>query len=258
MGKKNDFIKVLSDRTLLILALYEQTGSLESLREVLPEITAEDLEKCAEEAATAMQLYQKSLGVTRTKTKKTRDKVGGFQLKMTLRGSKPPIWRRVIVPADMTLGDLHTVIQVAMGWHGGHLHEFNIDGTAYVANGPEDAMYDDMDGEDEAEYQLREVLREKMKFDYVYDFGDNWEHLVTVEKVIAAQDKRPAARCTAGKLHCPAEDSGGLWGYYEKLEILADKKHPEHAEISEWMGEDFDAQNFDIEYVNTTLAEMKL
>ena len=258
MAKNKDFIDALSDRSLLILTLYEKLGSIEALREALPEITDKDLTKCTREAEKAMKIYNATEGGKVPKKKKDSKSVGAYQLKITLRGSKPPIWRRVIVPADLTLEDLHIVIQVVMGWANDHLHEFTIDGTAYSGTAPDGSMLEDMDGEDETEYQLGEVLREKMKFEYLYDFGDSWEHAITVEKIIPAGDKRPVATCTAGKLQAPIEDSGGMWGYYEKLKIMADKKHPEHAELAQWIGENFDPEAFDIQAANTTLKKMKL
>ncbi|MHB1766321.1 MAG: plasmid pRiA4b ORF-3 family protein [Phycisphaerae bacterium] len=257
MAKNKDFIDALSDRSLLILTLYEKLGSIEALREALPEITDKDLTKCTREAEKAMKIYNATEG-GKVPKKKASKSVGAYQLKIALRGSKPPIWRRVIVPEDITLAKLHVVIQVAMGWDDGHLHEFTIDGTAYSGTAPDGSMLEDMDGEDETEYQLGEVLREKMKFEYLYDFGDSWEHVITVEKIIPSGDKRPVTACTAGKLHCPLEDCGGLWGYYEKLKIITDKKHREHAALAQWIGENFDSEAFDIQAVNKTLAAMKL
>ncbi|MGC8625818.1 MAG: plasmid pRiA4b ORF-3 family protein, partial [Phycisphaerae bacterium] len=162
-------------------------------------------------------------------------------------------------PARITLDALHAVIQCAMGWSNCHLHAFEIDGTSYSGPGADGYEDPDMNDEDESKVSLRAVVsRDKMKFRYVYDFGDDWNHVITVEKFIPHETAPKTIICTAGKLHCPMEDSGGLWGYYEKLGILANKQHPEFTEIAEWMGEDFDPEAFDSNEVNYQLAAMDL
>jgi hypothetical protein len=182
-----------------------------------------------------------------------------WQLKITLRGSKPPIWRRVVVPAEITLDVLHQVIQTAMGWYDCHLHLFDIDGEIYEAGRfPDGQVNDDMEGLDEAKHRLCDVVDGvKSRIRYVYDFGDDWEHTVLVEKILPASEKPKVMVCLKGKGRRPMEDSGGVWGYYDKLAILADASHPEHEEIKEWMGEFDPAEEFDAEAVTKALAELK-
>ncbi len=182
-----------------------------------------------------------------------------YQLKITLWGTKPPIWRRVIVPSDINLYKLHAVIQVAMGWEDAHLHHFEIDGQFYQGPAPDGSMFDDgTDSENETKFSLCDVVhREKAKFRYQYDFGDSWDHLMLLEKIIPAAEKPKTMVCTAGKGHCPMEDSGGIWGYYHMLEILADPKNPEYAEISDWLGGPFDPDEFDLDEVNKELAKLR-
>ncbi len=172
-----------------------------------------------------------------------------ISLKVTLRSTKPPIWRRLLAPANMTLADLHDVIQVAMGWDGGHLHVFDIDGRSYGDR----ASVDDV--ADENRLTLGGVRKSGVaRFGYTYDFGDDWEHAITIEKTLPAAEGTTYPACIAGKRACPPEDCGGPWGYQELLEIIADPAHPERAERLEWLDEDFDPEDFSLEAVNTRLA----
>lgn len=170
-------------------------------------------------------------------------------LKVTLRGTKPPIWRRLLVPGAMTLGALHEAIQAAMGWQGGHLHVFDIDGRQYGDRRTVD------DGADENRLTLSGVLKSGVtRFGYTYDFGDDWDHTVAIEKIQPAIDGQAYPACVAGKRNCPPEDCGGVWGYAELLQILADPAHPERAERLEWLGEDFDPEDFSIPIANAALT----
>lgn len=172
-------------------------------------------------------------------------------LKVTLQGLRPPIWRRVLVPASIRLGALSEVIQAAMGWDGGHLHSFTIAGRDYGERG----VLDDVADENRA--TLGGAVKTGVKrFTYTYDFGDSWEHIVAIEKTEPVS--RPGQSypvCVAGKRNCPPEDCGGIWGYAELLEVLADPTHPERTERLEWIDEDdFDPEAFDIELTNHLLA----
>ena len=170
-------------------------------------------------------------------------------LKVTLRGTKPPIWRRLLVPGAMTLGALHEAIQAAMGWQGGHLHVFDIDGRQYGDRRTVD------DVADENRLTLSGVLKSGVtRFGYIYDFGDDWDHTVAIEKIQPAIDGQAYPACVAGKRNCPPEDCGGVWGYAELLQILADPAPPERAERLEWLGEDFDPEDFSIPIANAALT----
>lgn len=171
-------------------------------------------------------------------------------LKVTLQGLRPPIWRRILVPASIRLGDLSEVIQAAMGWDGGHLHSFTIAGRDYGRRG----VLDDV--ADENRTTLAGVVKTGAKrFTYTYDFGDSWDHVVAIENTEPVKPGQSYPVCVAGKRNCPPEDCGGIWGYAELLEILADPAHPERDERLEWLGEDdFDPQAFDIELTNHLLA----
>ncbi|MBA3895770.1 MAG: plasmid pRiA4b ORF-3 family protein [Sphingomonadaceae bacterium] len=171
-------------------------------------------------------------------------------LKVTLQGLKPPIWRRVLVSGSITLGGLSEVILAAMGWHGGHLHDFTVAGRDYGEPG----MLEGVANEDRL--TLNGVIKQGVKrFTYTYDMGDNWEHIIVVEKTQSADSGQSYPRCIDGQRNCPPEDCGGVWGYAELLDILADPAHPERDERLEWIDEDdFDPEAFDIEAVNKHLA----
>lgn len=172
------------------------------------------------------------------------------QLKISLAHISPPIWRRVLVPETMTLGDLHEVIQIAMGWTNSHLHEFQVHGVSY---GEPDLEYDDM--YDEWDIRLSDLaLREKLRLKYTYDFGDDWEHNVVVEKFLPVDKTVQYPVCIKGKRACPPEDCGGPWGYAGFLDAIGDPNNPEHDEMIEWIGEDFDPEEFDVDETSALLA----
>ncbi|MFD0515990.1 plasmid pRiA4b ORF-3 family protein [Streptomyces aureus] len=143
------------------------------------------------------------------------------QLKVALVGMKPPVWRRLVVPSDITLGSLHDVIQVTFGWEGMHLHAFeDRSGGRYAP--PEDL---DAPVFDEEKAALADVLpRTGDRMDYTYDFGDDWLHRITVEAVRpAGPGESESALCTGGRRAMPAaEDLGGVWGLAGLLERYAD------------------------------------
>lgn len=180
-----------------------------------------------------------------------------YQLRIDLKGTKPPIWRRVLVPSSLSLDRLHEVIQVAMGWFDGHLHMFVKGRETYALPNPWD---DDWASpgmpatRDERDFRVSQLLRrEKDWLTYEYDFGDGWEHRVTLQKILPYDVAVPLPACTGGRRNCPPEDSGGVWGYYDKLEILKDPDHEEYEEICDWMGDDFDPEEFSVEHVNAVL-----
>ena len=177
------------------------------------------------------------------KRKKSDGPAPVYQLKVSLRGAKPPIWRRLEVPADTSLARLHNIIQTAFGWDDGHMHVFE---TTYGDFGVADR---ELGHRAEAPVTLEQVAPGAGdRLQYTYDFGDDWRHEITVEKLL---DRRPGPypRCTGGRRAAPPEDSGGVWGYAELLEVLANPDHPEHEERLEWLGldsaADFDPARFD-------------
>jgi hypothetical protein len=180
---------------------------------------------------------------------KTKDAGPVYQLKITLRDIKPPVWRRVQVK-DCTLAKLHDIIQTCLGWDGYHLHAFEVGGQQYGEPDP-DGM---MEMENERKVKLSQIVAGGFKkFTYIYDFGDNWDHTIQVEKVLDAEPGVRYPRCVAGKRASPPEDCGGPWGYGDFLEAISNPKHPEHEDRLEWAGDEFDPEAFDIEEVNAEL-----
>ena len=180
-----------------------------------------------------------------------------YELKITLRGSEPPIWRRLQVPSSIKLHRLHEVFQVAMGWTDSHLHQFVDPPKVYSVPSEED--YPSVERLDERRFRLADLARhEKASFLYEYDFGDGWEHGVVVEKIVFAGLEKKSAVCLAGEKACPPEDCGGIWGYYELLEALNNPKHESHQEMLDWLGEPFDPDRFDLQEVNAILRGLKL
>jgi hypothetical protein len=172
-----------------------------------------------------------------------------FQLKIALKDARPPIWRRILVAGDIDLGTLHQVIQETMGWEDYHLHEFTIGHMRYGE--PSEDDWEPV--EDERRIRLDQLIREGDKFIYTYDFGDDWTHLITVEKILVADPKARYPVCIKGKRACPPEDCGGIWGYAEMLSALENPEHEEHTEIMEWLGGGFDPESFDPDEVNQRL-----
>ncbi|MDX1251210.1 MAG: plasmid pRiA4b ORF-3 family protein [Gammaproteobacteria bacterium] len=174
-----------------------------------------------------------------------------YQLKITLRHTRPPIWRRVQVKGDTKLGKLHRIVQEAMGWTDSHLHAFRIGRTVYGVPDPD--FIDDI--ENERSIRLDKIATEGNTFIYEYDFGDGWEHDIKVEKILNAEPGVHYPVCLAGKRACPPEDCGGVPGYEYLLEILSDPQHEEYEERREWLGGEFDPEAFDIDGVNRGLRE---
>jgi hypothetical protein len=178
------------------------------------------------------------------------------QLKITLRGvSRPPVWRRVLVPGDVPLGDLHEVIQQVMGWDDYHMHLFSMGGQEYGSPDPELGHASD-----------RNVLLSQLltgpgdRLRYTYDFGDDWEHDIVLEETRTAVPEETYPSCVAGKGACPPEDCGGAWGYAELKEILADPSHEDHQDMLDWLGldagKDFDPKKFSVTEVNARLSPL--
>ena len=177
-------------------------------------------------------------------------------LKITLRGIRPPVWRRVRVASDMTLRMLHQVIQAAMGWEDAHLHEFEVGGRRYGE--PSDDVWPGMERTlSENGVRLGTLVDQGVtRFQYVYDFGDDWEHAVVIEKVGPLDPDQQYPALITGKRACPPEDCGGVPGYYGLLEVLADPNDEEHAELTELVGDDFDPERFDADTINAAFAAM--
>lgn len=179
-----------------------------------------------------------------------------YQLKVTLDGIKPLIWRRIQVRGDITLFKLHKILQVVMGWQDYHLHQFVIMGECYSVISIEADMLGD-DFKDEKKFKLSRVIPgEKFKFTYEYDFGDGWDHTILAEKILRPENELKAPVCLDGKRSAPPEDCGGKGGYHDVLKALKNPSRPDNAELLEWLGE-FDPEHFDADKVNERLAKIR-
>lgn len=177
-----------------------------------------------------------------------------YQIKVTLLGTKPPIWRRLLVPSSLTLAQLHDAVQTAMGWQGGHMHEFRA-GQRYFGKPDPEYRSMGMDPvENERTVRLSEVLRKTgTKLIYTYDLGDSWEHAIVLEKQLPVDPIASYPVCTDGQLACPPDDCGGIPGFYDLVEAIADPNHKQHKELRDWLGYDFDPLAFSIDSVNQML-----
>ena len=186
--------------------------------------------------------------------KKIRSGTPIYQLKVTLKYVEPPIWRRIEVPGSARLDDLHLMIQAAMGWDNCHLHDFRIGPRRY---GIPDADFG-TNFEDERKYRLADVApTDDMRILYTYDFGDNWEHDVVVEKISPAETGVEYPRCVAGARACPPEDVGSVPGYAQFLEAICDPGHEDHDDMIEWVGGEFDPEAFDVDVAREAVWDYK-
>jgi hypothetical protein len=179
-----------------------------------------------------------------------------------LEGIDPPVWRRIRVPSSYSFWDLHVAIQDAMGWLDCHLHRFHVrnpeTGELASIGIPDDEPYLDEPpclagwGVPIARY----FVKEGDAASYEYDFGDDWRHTVALEGVDTIRKDERRLSCLGGERRCPPEDCGGIHGYAEMLEVIADVSHPEHEVMLQWLGGAYDAQAFspsDVTFDNPTV-----
>ncbi|MFQ6078842.1 MAG: plasmid pRiA4b ORF-3 family protein [Thermodesulfobacteriota bacterium] len=171
---------------------------------------------------------------------------------MTLKDTKPPVWRRIQVPADYSFWDFHVAIQDAMGWLDYHLHQFDIFNLRKkrleIVGIPDDEFISDWEEETLPgwEVPIRRLFTPGIRqATYLYDFGDGWKHTVLFEKSLPKEAGVSYPRCIGGRRKCPPEDCGGTRGYRDFLEAISDPAHEEHEEYLTWVGGSFDPDDFD-------------
>jgi hypothetical protein len=180
-----------------------------------------------------------------------------LQLKITLNHTKPPVWRRILVPDQFSFHQLHLAIQAAMGWHNSHLYAFrHSEENKYIGIPYPDLDYADV--VDAREIKVKSNLSQpNQTIIYEYDFGDSWEHTILLEDI--TDGKLPYPVALAGKGACPPEDCGGIPGYHEFLKALMDPEHPEYYEYKTWLGLDengtWDPMAFDLKQCNHALKQ---
>lgn len=181
-----------------------------------------------------------------------------YQIKVTLLGARPPIWRRLLVPANLTFEDLHDVLQLAMEWQECHMHDFRVGQRRFGTPDPDEKLMGLPDTANERTARLSSVLgRVGAKAVYTYDFGDGWEHAIVVEKILPPDAEQAYPMCVGGKRHAPPEDCGGVPGFYNMLEAIGDPEHDEYEEMRDWLGDEFDPEAFSVDEVNRRLAQLR-
>ena len=179
-----------------------------------------------------------------------------YQIEVRLVGIEPKIWRRLQVPGEFSLAQLHQVLQIAVGWENSHLHRFTIGRRTFEQPAP--AEYEsECVAEDESQFRLREVLtHEGARAMYLYDFGDQWEHVMVVEMALQAEPGIRYPHCLEGERRCPPEDCGGVPGYLDLLEAIAHPRRRHSRELLVWAGGDFNPEEFSVSRVNRTLRQV--
>jgi hypothetical protein len=178
-----------------------------------------------------------------------------YQIHLSLLGSKPKIWRRILIQSDFLLSDFHKVIQSSMGWTNSHLHLFTKNEVCYSEKTPGDYTWEEMGHVDYRGMKISDLLtNEEERILYEYDFGDGWKHDIILEKILSGEENELVKPiCLAGKMNCPPEDCGGIRGYLNMLEILKDPDHEEYESFKVWLGGRFDPERFNLNKVNKLL-----
>src|SRR3989344_984506 len=176
-----------------------------------------------------------------------------YQLKISIDGTNPPIWRRFLVEEGISFHKLHLIIQEIMGWENYHIYEFNINKLRISI--PDNDWDDPKAIIDSKKTKVKDLVA-RQKFLYTYDFGDCWEHTISVEEILPKDNNKIYLVCLEGKFACPPEDCGSIPGYYHLLEVKKNKKHPEYKSlIKEWLGEEYDQNKLDIDDINRRLLK---
>jgi hypothetical protein len=187
------------------------------------------------------------------KKKKSGTTGRAYVLRIALAYSEPAIWRKMRVPGSFTLGDLHVALQIAFGWEDEHLHSFTIGSVEYGMSAIDEFdLLDESDMANEDDFYLDDLgLKKKQTFTYLYDFGDSWEHKIQVTEIISLDENPDMALpiCLEGERAGALEDSGGIGGYENMLEVLKNPQHEEYQEILDWAG-DYDPEYFSLEDTN--------
>ena len=180
-----------------------------------------------------------------------------YQLHVALLDLEPTIWRTILVPETLTLARLDRVVQAAMGWTNSHLHQWRIQEQRYGIPDPDWDTPEEL--LDERKYTLGGVLGEHVDaFGYEYDFGDGWQHRVTVDKRLPADPERNTwPMCIAGANACPPEDVGGPPGYIDFVQAILDPTHEEHLQVWRWNGGPFDPAAFSLNDANRAIQRVR-
>jgi hypothetical protein len=179
-----------------------------------------------------------------------------YTLDIRLAEIEPPIWRRIVVPGQLTLFQLHQVFQVVMGWYHSHLHQFVVEKNGTTVSYGEPSPEDDYYAKDERRVALAQIApKQGATFQYEYDFGDSWQHLIRVEDIEpSTTDDYPYLWCLSGARAAPPEDVGGVSGYIRFLEAWRNRNDEEHRQMRQWVGKHYKPELFSVRQVNSALA----
>jgi hypothetical protein len=179
-----------------------------------------------------------------------------YQLKVTLLDTSPPVWRRLLIPANATLEELHLAIQGLFSWENYHMHQFITKDRTYYSH-PEFGLNEHMPVKDETQTLISSILKkERDTVVYMYDFGDSWEHKIALEKIEERQPRKVYPACIDGKRMAPPEDCGGAPGFEHFVEVVSDPKNPERKDLLEWLGKrKFDPEAFDPKKTTTKVRQ---
>ncbi len=188
-----------------------------------------------------------------------------YQVKITIREIKPSIWRRLLIPSNITFNKFHKIIQVAFGWQNYHLFNFDFMDTVVCIPDPEygpGKLYGDVKELNAKREKIDRLLLGRRRCIYEYDFGDSWEHDVILEDLAMPQEEQKYPLCLEGARHRPPEDIGGVRGYEDFLQIIENPEHPEYNDCLLWAEKDTGGRKFDPDYfylneVNRALAKIR-
>lgn len=206
--------------------------------------------------AKAVELKQKySAAGRKTGNKQQKAAEDAYIFEISIRDIEPLIWRKLSLPGSMTLEEFACVIMTVFGWSGGHLHGFRIAGKEY---GPVEADPDFSNPIDERKVRIKDFEENQLgKFSMIYDYGDNWEHVIKLKSVPKGEGKYPA--CLEGRRAGPPEDCGSVPGYYEIIDALHNRKNPteEQKQKLDWLGSEYDPEFFDIDSINNKIKNTR-
>ena len=189
-----------------------------------------------------------------------------YQLKITIKEIEPPIWRRIVIPSNITFAKLHKIIQTTFAWQDYHLFNFDFGDTVVCLPDPEYApgeLYGaGVEELNAKKIKIDQLFTEGKTFIYEYDLGDSWKHEVVIEEILESDQDVKSPRCIEGERHRPPEDVGGIGGYETFLEAISDKDHEEYNDMLVWAEKDTGGRKFDPEYfylneVNRALMKIK-
>lgn len=201
------------------------------------------------------------------KQKTNNKKYRYYEMKVTIRDTHPPVWRKLQIPEGITFHELNAIIQLAFDWCGYHAYNFEVGSTPH-----ERGMFIELSEFDDGwrGYETKNSKKEKIdkyfkeykRLKYTYDFGDDWIHDIIIEKIVETDIKLTRPICIKAKMADLPEDCGGPYGYEELLDILSDKNNKRYKEMREWVDGGFtnwydDRENVDREEINMRLEDYK-